>query len=124
MFRILSVSYDEVLLHTRRLILEAAGYSVVSAVGFKQSLDQCKHGGFDLFILGHSIPNSDKEALIKEFRASCPAPIVSLLLQTEIDVAGADYYIEPKPKAVLALVRKLGSKPKPAHSEISSIKTA
>jgi|SRR5579871_4432543 len=104
---ILSVSYDQALLHTRRLILEAAGYSVVSAFGFTESLDQCKHGGFDLFILGHSIPNSDKEALIKEFRASCPAPIVSLQRVTEMDVPDADYYIEPKPEDVLALVRQI-----------------
>ena len=40
--RILSVSYDEALLYTRRLLLEAAGYSVTSAFGFNEGLYQCK----------------------------------------------------------------------------------
>jgi hypothetical protein len=128
MTRILSVSYDEVLLHTRRLLLESAGYSVTSAFGLKESLYHCR-GGFDLFILGHSISESDKQLLIKEFHASCPSPIISLRRLTEPDIAGANYHIEPDPESVLNLVAEiLGcARANPAQSatepsEISSFK--
>jgi PleD family two-component response regulator len=76
--RILSVSYDVSLLATRKMLLEQKGYAVVNAFGFSKALASCHAGGFDLFILGHSIPHDDKLALIQSFRAHCPAPILSL----------------------------------------------
>jgi hypothetical protein len=36
-------------------------------------------GDFDLFILGHSIPVSDKTQLIKAFHKGCDAPIITRL---------------------------------------------
>jgi len=99
------------LLHTRRLLLEAKGYAVTSALGFSESLYHCKQGGFDLFILGHSIPENDKQALIEGFRKSCSGPIVSLTRGLQPHVVGADYYIDPDPQNVLKLVDELlGSK--------------
>ena len=107
MARILSISYDHVLLETRRLLLEASGYSVTSALGLKESMYYCKQGGFDLFILGHSIPHFDKKKLIREFRASCRAPIVSLRSLSEPAVVGANYYVDPDPESVLDLVAQV-----------------
>ncbi len=127
MARILSVSYDEELLYTRRLLLETRDYSVTSALGLEDSLQQCKQGGFDLFILGHSIPEAHKKALIESFRASCREPIISLKCGTEPEVQGADYYIDPHPEGILSLVAEILSTAKPkraqsaaAHSQISS----
>lgn len=61
MARILSVSYDVSLLGTRQMILQNQGHEVVSALGFTEALKQCQSSKkFDLFILGHSIPHSDK----------------------------------------------------------------
>ena len=37
MARILSVSYDEELLYTRRLLLESRGYCVTSALGWRKA---------------------------------------------------------------------------------------
>jgi DNA-binding NtrC family response regulator len=76
--RILSVSYDDVLLATRKMLLEQKGYSVISALGFREAVEHCQSDAFDLFILGHSIPEKDKLHLIGAFRGSCPAPILSL----------------------------------------------
>ena len=76
--RILSVSYDMSLLATRKMLLEQKGYAVVNALGFSKALVSCRDSGFDLFILGHSIPHDDKLALIESFRTHCSAPIVSL----------------------------------------------
>jgi DNA-binding response OmpR family regulator len=76
--RILSVSYDSVLLATREMLLEQKGYIVTSALGFTQSVEHCRNKSFDLFILGHSIPEKDKLHLIETFRGNCAAPILSL----------------------------------------------
>jgi hypothetical protein len=57
--RILSASYDEALRRTRQLLLKAQGYDVISTDRLESTLEQCKLGGFDLFVLGHSIPQED-----------------------------------------------------------------
>jgi DNA-binding response OmpR family regulator len=72
--RILSVSYDMSLLATRKMLLEQKGYDVVNALGFSKDLVSCRDSGFDLFILGHSIPHDDKLALIESFPRSLPRP--------------------------------------------------
>jgi len=106
--RILSVSYDELLLRTRHMLLQHSGYDTVSSLGFTQSLEHCKNGNFDLFILGHSIPYSDKRQLVEEFRDVCPAPIISLRRNPgEQIVDGADYHIEPDPEPLLDLVNRI-----------------
>jgi DNA-binding response OmpR family regulator len=92
--KILSVSYDHSLLATRKLLLEQKGYSVTNALGFTDATKHCGSGGFDLFILGHSIPKSDKLALIGSFRANCPAPILSLERHGE-EVVPCDYHVSP-----------------------------
>jgi DNA-binding response OmpR family regulator len=103
--RILSVSYDEVLLRTRHMLLEREGYEVVSAAGFSASLEKCTQGGYDLFVLGHSIPQSEKQKLVEEFRSTCPAPIISLRRSSgEQLVVHADYHIEPDPEPLLKLI--------------------
>lgn len=60
MARILSVSCDESLLHTREMLLRSCGYEVVATLGYAESLKACRKGNFDLFILGHSIPHAEK----------------------------------------------------------------
>jgi len=107
MAKILSVSYDEALLQTRRMLLEAYGYDVISALGFTESLQHCNEGKFDLFVLGHSIPRSDKRELIRTFHEQCSAPIISLRKITEEPVDGADFYIEPDPEPLLQLIRQI-----------------
>jgi DNA-binding NtrC family response regulator len=113
---ILSVSYDASLLATRRMILEQRGYKVVSALGFTQAISHCQRPDFDLFILGHSIPFTDKEELIRTFRHNCPAPILSLERPGEEKVP-CDFHASPdEPEDFLATVQKIvtdGSK----HSE-------
>lgn len=92
--RILSVSYDQALLATRKMLLEHRGYNVTSALGFSDAVEQCQNSHFDLFILGHSIPEKDKLNLIKTFRGNCPAPIVSLERMGEKQVS-CDFHASP-----------------------------
>ena len=104
---ILSVSYDASLLATRRMLLEQRGYHVTSGHGFTQAVAHCKHPGFDLFILGHSIPIADKEELIRTFRENCPAPILSLERHGEERIL-CDFHASPDdPEDFLATVDKI-----------------
>ena len=91
---ILSVSYDVSLLATRKMLLEQRGYAVTSALGFTKAAEHCRQSGFDLFILGHSIPEADKLHLIKTFRENCPAPILSLERHGE-DYVPCDFHASP-----------------------------
>jgi CheY-like chemotaxis protein len=108
MTRILSVSYDLPLLSSRRLLLESLGCEVVSASDFGQALKQCSNGTrFDLFVLGHSIPNADKNALITTFRSYRSAPIVALSKMGEEPAMGADFQIEPEPGPLLEVISRI-----------------
>lgn len=93
--RILSVSYDEPLLRTRELLLRHEGYDVVSALGFTDAVEQCQKGIFDLFILGHSIPDKDKRHLMSAFRAHCKAPVLALRRHGENAPDDAEYHAYP-----------------------------
>ena len=88
---ILSVSYDERLLKSRHRFLEWGGYKVTSALGFSNALANCEAGAFDLFILGHSIPEDEKGKLMEAFRTHSDSPILSLWHHHEPIVATADY---------------------------------
>lgn len=109
--RVLSVSYDDLLLRMRQIILENEGYIVVSAHGLENGLAQCKKGGFDLFILGHSIPDRDKSQMVETFQRECPGPIISLTRgASEQRVDGADYHIDPDPEPLLKLISEITKK--------------
>jgi|SRR5581483_3728936 len=95
MYRILSISYDYNLLATRRLMLEEAGYEVISAEGFTEATERCE-ANFDLIIIGHSIPQKDKRAIVAECRKhGCFAPIVSLLRFGEKPIPEAAFGLDP-----------------------------
>jgi DNA-binding response OmpR family regulator len=107
MAHILSVSYDESLLRTRGMLLTAYGYQVTSTLGFTESLKACGDGKFDLFILGHSIPDNDKKELVRTFREHSSGLVISLRRGNESPVQGADYHILPDPEPLMALVEQL-----------------
>ena len=105
--RILSVSYDDILVVTRQMLLENSGYQVTSALGFTKAVEQCQHSGFDLFILGHSIPEDDKLHLIRTFRENCPAPILSLERPGEKRIS-CDFHASPdEPQKFLKVVDEI-----------------
>jgi len=76
------------------MLLEREGYKVSSALGFKEGMANCSDGSarsFDLFILGHSIPITEKERLIAAFRSNATAPILSLWKHNEQVDCSVDY---------------------------------
>ena len=96
MARILSISYDEMLLRTRDLLLSDAGHVVTSAFGYHEGVEKSGADDFEMVIIGHSIPQKDKLDFIAEFRKSNPqAAVISLTRAGEPRVHEVDYYVNP-----------------------------
>ena len=105
---ILSISYDKALLVTRHMLLENAGYSVTSAFGFAEAMEICSaRHNFDLIVMGHSMPQKDKAALLLALRLGCSAPLVSILRHGDSPTPHASFYVDAQdgPLALLQLVR-------------------
>ena len=109
--RILSVSYDPTLLATRRLLLQTRGYEVTSAEGFAEAIEVCNRNHFDLVIMGHSIPQKDKRAIVAELRKhGCEAPVLSLLRVNETPIPEATHGVDPRnPQEMLDVVESIVS---------------
>jgi CheY-like chemotaxis protein len=121
---ILSISYDQPLLVTRQMILEQAGFDVFSAFGFAEALEICKtRHDFDLILMGHSMPQKDKIALLKELRPRCQAPLLSILRHGDAPIQQAEYSVDSNdgPVALLAAVNTAlkNSLPKQPRSDVS-----
>lgn len=121
---VLSVSYDSSLLETREQILHKLGLQVTSVLGFSAAIRQCEDAHFDLFLLGHTIPNEDKRALIKTFQRNCPAPIVEMYRPHSCPTGLAQYDFDSSksPREFAELLRNIlgrdlsiSLKAKPAH---------
>jgi DNA-binding response OmpR family regulator len=106
MAKILSISYDPILLETRDLILRKAGYDVSSVVGFSQAIESTEH--YDLIVMGHSIPQGDKRAIVRQLRErGCDSPVLSLIKPGERQIVEAAAAVEPVPELVLSAIRSL-----------------
>jgi DNA-binding response OmpR family regulator len=106
--RILSISYDQALLHTRELMLAREGFGITSAVGFSAAIEACKQGEFDLVIMGHSIPAADKTAIIRQLRAMCDTPVLALRRPNEEPLKSAEYNFDSgDPHSFLTYVKEI-----------------
>jgi len=106
--RILSISYDKALLHTRAMMLSREGFEVESAVGFTAAIQACKKGKFDLVIMGHSIPSEDKSAIVKQLRAVCSTPVLALRRPNEPPVKTAEYNLDSgDPRQFLSYIKEI-----------------
>ena len=103
---VLSISYDESLLRTREWILKSAGFNVTSAFAFTEARALCRNSGFDLVIIGHSLPQADQAALIGEIRTHNHSRTLYLRRQGEEPMAGVDHSADPlSAEALLEAVR-------------------
>jgi DNA-binding response OmpR family regulator len=75
---ILSISYDESLLETRARLLQNAGFQVTSTIGFADAQTVCGKNKYDLIVICHTVPRSDKTLLAKSIRGSECGQILSL----------------------------------------------
>src|SRR5690348_5277501 len=103
---------------SRAGLMRRDGYEVVSRSDLATSLEECKQSTFDVFILGHSIPREEKQKVVKAFRETCQAPIISLRRGIgDGPVDGADFHIDPDPEPLLNTIADVIRKKKSASSD-------
>lgn len=117
---ILSISYDESLLRTREWVLKSAGFNVTSAFGFTEALAHCRDSGFDLAIIGHSIPLKDKAVLVQQIQTHNHTRVLSLRRPGEEPLPGVDHSIEPSlgPEALIEAVQFALEKESPDETKL------
>jgi hypothetical protein len=69
---VLCTGVDEMLLETRRLILESAGHQVIPATDEKALLAACKKHSFDVAVIGRAISAKMKRRVGLLIREHCP----------------------------------------------------
>jgi DNA-binding response OmpR family regulator len=105
---VLSVGLDPDLLRTRSLVLQSAGYMVVSAYSVKEAVDQFQAGDFDLVLLCQSIPTKERDGLTWWMRASAPGtPVVSVSGKLFSDDVVAGVTVGSEPSALLWGIREV-----------------
>lgn len=77
--RILSIGDDSILLYSRRLIFETAGYSVESARGDLAAIEQILWRKFDLILLCHSISDDLVDQIVEaSMRIAPQTPLLQI----------------------------------------------
>jgi DNA-binding response OmpR family regulator len=102
------VSRDPVLLETRTQILKSVGFSVVTMLSLNEALAQFAEKDFDIVILCHSIPVTDRERLAAQMRKQCshtPIIFISSLLNDYDPFA--DAIVESDPDQFIAGLREI-----------------
>ncbi len=105
--RVLSISYDPVLLNTRGMILRQEGYEVESAQTLQEAVELSRSTRFDVVIIGHSIPAEDQQHMAEEVRKNCPGVLVIALRRRDGErLPFADRALEPyKPEEMVRELR-------------------
>ena len=73
---VLCTGIDQSLLATRRLILEQAGHTVVTAMDTKQVVDACSKHDFNVAVIGQTISRSEKRRLAHLVRQHCATTMI------------------------------------------------
>lgn len=104
---ILSIGLDPDLMVTRSLVLQSAGYLVVTAFSIKEAVCRFQEGDFDLILLCHSIPTTDRNRLTAWIRASgSRIPIVSAPRRLYQDDVFVGVTVENDPAALLRVIEE------------------
>lgn len=100
---VLSIGLDAGLLRARNLVLQSAGYNVVSAFSIKEAVDRFQAGDFDLVLLCQSIPANDRDGLTARIRASgSSVPVVCVSGTLFSHHAVSDVTVGSEPGALLS----------------------
>ena len=104
---ILSVGLDSDLLGSRNLVLQSAGYTVVSAHSVKEAVQRFQAGDFDLVLLCQSISMLEKERLTSWIRASgSRIPVVCVSGKLLDGYACSSGTVGSNPEALLAGIKE------------------
>jgi CheY-like chemotaxis protein len=105
--RILSIGNDPILLYSRRLVLETAGY-IVDSMTAHAPVAEAQLSGFDLVIICHSVPDEimgQIVATISRVNPQTPVLLVARLENLE-HVSPLRELVSPRPAAILQAVAR------------------
>jgi CheY-like chemotaxis protein len=108
---VLAVGFEPSLMTARMLVLQSAGHVVVRASSLKETIHHLQSGDFDLVLLCHSVPATDRARLSSLIRASgSRIPIVSIAGSLGECDAFASSTLEDGPNKFVAGIRDALSK--------------
>jgi|ERR1700733_6212193 CheY-like chemotaxis protein len=105
---VLAVGFEPSLMTARMLVLQSAGHVVVRASSLKETIHHLQSGDFDLVLLCHSVPATDRARLTSLIRASgSRIPIVSIAGSLGECDASANATLEDGPNKFLAGIKEV-----------------
>jgi len=117
--KILSIAADDALRVSRQLILERAGFEVVSASSLEDAVAICQNA-FALFILGQTSSPDEQVRLARILRKKSPGiPLLELHSHGTPYVPKSDYSVETLdgPEALVLTVQRILQKAEPASEK-------
>ncbi len=104
---VLHISYYSSLLHTREVMMTAAGHAVTSALGNEAGKELVHDNDFDVAVVGFSGRLQDRREIVRWLKDRWPdLPVVALQSQSE-SIDGAECVVSGQdPKVWLDAVRQ------------------
>ena len=104
----LLVGKDPAVLETRSMVLRSVGYTVISCPSAQEALNIFLAGDFDVVVLCHSIPITERKGLAKAIHDHSPStPVVLVCAGFRTQDSSVDAVIENEPKQLLQELPKL-----------------
>jgi DNA-binding response OmpR family regulator len=119
--KILSIGAEPSLQVSRKMILEQAGFVVVSVADVQEGLAQCSEHRFGLFLVCQSVPEHEKVVLTRALREKCRGvPILEMHSHDTPRLIGADYTVETVdgPEALVLTVQRIFDKARAASAAV------
>lgn len=91
---VLCTGVHETLVATRKLILEHAGHTVVTALSEGAVIHACRAHAFEVAVIGQAISESAKRGLFETVRQYCPAAKILELYRGTKVLPTADDWLE------------------------------
>ncbi|HEX3663414.1 MAG TPA: hypothetical protein VHU89_18405 [Acidobacteriaceae bacterium] len=111
MLAAIQIGTDPVLLRTRGAVLETAGLRVVSVESFVRAMEKILTDSFDLAILCHSLPRTDRLNFTAAIRRRHPSALVLLVSggrgASTGEEDGMDAVLEAEPRGLLRSLRDI-----------------
>lgn len=115
--KILSIGAEPSLQVSRKMILEQAGFVVVSASNIHEGLAECESHKFGLFLVCQSISAPEKQVLTQALREKCPGiPVLEMHSHDTPRLVGADFTVETVdgPEMLVLTVQRIFDKARAA----------
>jgi CheY-like chemotaxis protein len=107
--KVLCVSFDKTVSESRCSLLRQGGYAVTAITSTEEALQLLGTERFDLLVIGHRFPKSNKQGLATQAKEQWKTPVLLVCgasAETEIPADARVYALEGA-EGLLAAVRRL-----------------